>query len=100
MTITKIKQLIPVPKHKEYYAVFFSNEAECGYSAEPVDCLAVVTNIHKCDAEACDSPSDDQIVGVCGGYMELACAADNYYGTFSESGLRSEIPELWAKIFG
>lgn len=82
----KIKQIIPIPQGRKYYAVFTDENSNSGYYAERVDFIAVVEN--------CEGT---YVVGLLGG-MELADSWYNYDGTFSEDVLANEFPELWEEM--
>lgn len=84
--MAKIKQIIPVPESRKYYAVFIDEGTNSGYYAERVDFIVVVKNSDYCN-----------IVGLLGD-MELADIADDYYGTYSEYVLRNELSELWEEM--
>lgn len=87
--MAKIKQIIPVPQGRKYYAVFTDENSNSGYYAERVDFIVVVRyefNDHGL-----------VIMGLLGD-MEPADTAENYYGTYSEEVLRNELPELWEEM--
>lgn len=87
--MAKIKQIIPVPQGRKYYAVFTDENSNSGYYAERVDFIVVVRyefNDHG-----------PVIMGLLGD-MEPAYTAENYYGTYSEEVLRNELPELWEEM--
>ena len=87
--IVKIKQIIPVPQGRKYYAVFTDENSNSGYYAERVDFIVVVRyefNDHG-----------PVIMGLLGD-MEPADTAENYYSTYSEEVLRNELPELWEEM--
>lgn len=87
--MAKIKQIIPVPQGRKYYAVFIDENSNSGYYAERVDFIATVKLDHYTHV----------IMGLLGD-MALADDADanNYYGTYSEEVLRNELPELWEEM--
>lgn len=86
--MTKIKQIIPVPRGRKYYAVYRDETASCGYAVERLDFLVLVKRKHE-----------GLIVEGLSGYMEpVRDSADNYFGTFSEDVLKYELPEVWEEI--
>lgn len=85
----KIKQIIPVPQDRKYYAVFTDENSNSGYYAERVDFIVVVRYEFNDHAPV--------IMGLLGD-MEPADTAENYYSTYSEEVLRNELPELWEEM--
>lgn len=86
--MVKIKQIIPVPQGKNYYAVYRDECSKSGYVVERLDYLALVKGEYG-----------DLILDGLSGYMEpVSYYASNYFGTFSEDILKCELPELWEEI--
>lgn len=85
--MSKIKQVIPVPQGRKYYAVYRDENSSSGYWAECLDFLALIKTEYG-----------DLIPEGLSGYMELASDYGNYFGTYSEDALKNELPELWEEI--
>ena len=87
--MAKIKQIIPIPQGRKYYAVFTDENSNSGYYAERVDFIAAVS---------CELNHYDHVLMGLLGDMTLADDSDNYYGTYSEDVLRNELSELWEEM--
>lgn len=86
--MTKIKQIIPVPQGRNYYAVYRDNNAKSGYIADRVDYLMLVK-----------SDNNEYSIEGLSGYVEIVSEGIyNYFGTFREDALKVELPELWEEI--
>lgn len=88
--MAKVKQIIPVPQDRKYYAVFTDESTNSGFYAERVDFIVNVT------VKTSDGYYDDYM-GLLGD-MQLPDDMENYYGTYSEEVLRNELPELWEEM--
>lgn len=86
--MAKIKQILPVPQGRNYYAVYRDNSAKSGYIAERVDYLMLVK-----------SDNNEYSIEGMSGYVEIVSEGIyNYFGTFREDALKVELPELWEEI--
>lgn len=85
--MSKIKQIVPVPQGRKYYAVYRDKNSNSGFVAERLDYLVLVKG-----------EFDYSYVEGLTGYTELASIYNNYYGTFSEDALKCELPELWEEM--
>lgn len=85
--MSKIKQIIPVPQGRKYYAVYRDEKTNSEFFAERLDFIVIVKREYN-----------SLFVEGLSGYAEPASDFDNYYGTYSEEALKNELPELWEEM--